>query len=118
MIAWMFCTASGDVMVAPASACEASGRTSDSTSSRARSDCGLNSLFRSAAKSPVSPVDGCGAAWGSPCCSAMGVLALLRVVVRRGLWGRRQGLEKRRVLQQPRNQLLGPGLSVHVCDEV
>ncbi len=58
MIALMLVTASADVRLTPLRACSASVRTALWTSVRARSVCGLNSLFRSAAKSPPSAIDG------------------------------------------------------------
>src|SRR5262245_15666693 len=102
------------------SACSARVRTARSTASFASSVFGLNSLVRRASKSPTStaPVAG-----GS--CKGFGsAIAVLHSVHGLGgglvlrLGGCRQRLEESGILQQPADKLLGPGLAVHVGDQV
>src|SRR6478752_2364599 len=98
------------------SACCASVATADSTSSRARVDCGLNSLLSSEANSLVSLVST--ATWPtfSSCASLMTSLALGGLIRRLGVLG--QGLEQVLVVQDLVDQLFSAALAVHVRDQV
>src|SRR6478609_330464 len=98
------------------SACCASVATADSTSSRARVDCGLNSLLRSEANSFVSVVWTATCPAFSSCASLMASLALGGLIRRLGALG--QGFEQVLVVQDLVDQLFGAALAVHVRDEV
>src|SRR6185295_10941151 len=122
MIASIDLTTSVPISFVCESACSASVRTARSTASFASSVFGLNSFLRRESNSVTStaPVS----AWGS-CWDLGSAMALLRsrahatqlfLVLR--ILGRRQRLQERRVLQELGNQVLRPGLPVHVGNQV
>src|ERR1700722_2266986 len=122
MMALMLVTASADARLTPLRACSASVRTALWTSVRARSVCGLNSLLRSAAKSPPSATADSAETSRSFCCSAMALLALLLGDAGRfsrgGFRSRSQRLQQARILQDARDELLRAGLAIHVRHEI
>src|ERR1041384_7787527 len=112
----MLATTSLEIVAAVPSACCASVATADSTSSRARVDCGLNSLLSSEAKS-LDPVVAT-APWPAAfsCASLMTSLALGGLIRRLGVLGQR--LEQVLVVQDLVDQLFGAALAIHVRDQV
>src|SRR5882724_5416573 len=112
----MLATTSDEMVAAVPKACCAKVATADSTSSRARVDCGLNSLLRRLANSLVSVVWTATCPAFSSCASLMTSLALGGLVRRLGCL--RQRLEQVLVVQDLVDELFGSGLAVHVRDQV
>src|SRR5262245_41853986 len=120
--------ASIDLMTSPPisvvcdSACSASVRTARSTASLASSVFGLNSFRNSESKSLASTAamaDACS------CCAFGSAMAVLRTGFRSGpgrlacrVLRRGERLQQRGILQEPGDQLLRPGLAVHIRDQV
>src|SRR5690349_23022766 len=119
MIFSIVLTASSLTSVVSSSACCASVRTARCTASFASSDFGLNSRLRSAENSSSSAATGAGC-----CCAGRFSLGVdMDFPFRYRLLDRRLGrlaerFQELRILQHLLDQALGPGLAVHVGDQV